>query len=331
MVWLIFLLSAGVLVIAAVQLSKQADVIAVRTHLGGAFVGTLMLAGATSLPELLTAINSINLGEPDLAVGTFFGSSIFNMALIGVLDLTYRQGRLLYRAAMSHALTGGVAMLLIGLASFFILAKLGVQIGWVGIDTLIIFLFYLLGAYMIQQNTPPSSDRVEIAETNQQSHPSLRNALIKFALATLVLIFVVPLLVNSSIEIATMIGLTTGFFGTALLALVTSLPEIVATFSALRMRAFDMAIGNLFGGNLFNMFALGIADVFYTQGSLFAALDETLVFAGLLALIMTSMALIGNLARIEKRIAGAIEIDALLLLITYVLGIFLLYQRGLNI
>ena len=64
--WIILFGSAAVLILAAVQLSRSGDVIATRTGLGGAFVGTLLLAGATSLPELLTAISSIGQGEPEL-------------------------------------------------------------------------------------------------------------------------------------------------------------------------------------------------------------------------------------------------------------------------
>lgn len=333
MTWIIFFVSAAVLILAAVQLSRSGDVIAIRTGLGGAFVGTLLLAGATSLPELLTAISSIGQGEPQLSVGTFFGSSMFNMALIGVLDLMYRQGRVLFRAAISHALTGGLAILLTALAVFFIQADLDIRIGWIGIDTLIIFAVYLFGMYLIQQN---SKQHESVAETISPSHTpsetltSLTGAIVRFAVATLVLVLITPLLVSSSIEIAEITGLTTGFVGTALLAIITSLPEVVATFSAFRLKAFDMAIGNLFGSNIFNMFALGIADIFYTSGSLFTDLDVSLGLAGMLALVMTATALIGNLARVERRIAGVLEVDALLLLVAYVGGLFLLYQRGIG-
>jgi cation:H+ antiporter len=332
MTWIVFLVSAAVLVAAAIYLSKNADVIAKRTGLGGAFVGTLLLASATSLPELLTAVNSINQGEPNLSGGTFFGSAMFNMALIGVLDLFYRQGRLLHRVAISHALTAGVVMLLLATAVFFIQADLDVQLGIIGGETLVIFAFYLMGAYLIQQNSRLVDIETEISHTDtSRPLPLLGNAIVKFALAAGVLIFVVPVLVTSSIEIAEITGLTTGFVGTALLAFVTSLPEVVATFSALRFKAYDMALGNLFGANLFNMFALGIADLFYTQGSVFAALDPSLGFAGILALMMTAIALVGNLARVERRLLGILEIDALLLLLTYFGGLWFLYQRGIGV
>lgn len=332
MVWLTFFISTAILVLAAVRLSRDGDVIAVRTNLGGAFIGTLLLAGATSLPELLTAISAVNAGEPALSVGNFFGSSMFNMALIGALDLFYRQGRLLHRVAINHALTAGLAILLTTMAVFFIQAQLNFRVGWVGVDTLLILAVYIIGTFLIQQNNSGENPPASVAPESDLSHlPSLRRALIGFAGATVALVIVTPQLVDSSIEIAAITGLSTGFVGTALLAIVTSLPEVVTTIAAVRIRAFDLAVGNLFGSNIFNIFALGIADVFYTNGSLLLEVDASLSLVGLLALILTGLALVGNLTRVERRIAGIIEVDALLLLLTYIGGMFFLYQRGIGL
>ena len=79
MVWVIFVLTSVVIVFAATRLAKYGDVIAVRTRLGGIFVGTLVLAGATSLPEVLTTISALSKGAPDLAAGNLLGSNTFNM------------------------------------------------------------------------------------------------------------------------------------------------------------------------------------------------------------------------------------------------------------
>jgi cation:H+ antiporter len=94
------------------------NIIAVRTRLGGMFVGVLLMAGATSLPEVLTAISSINQGVPNLAAGNLFGSNMFNMFLLAVLDLVHRKERLLRKAALKHALSGSLTVFLIGLVVF---------------------------------------------------------------------------------------------------------------------------------------------------------------------------------------------------------------------
>lgn len=329
MIWLQFIISTILLVIAAVALAKYGDIIAARTNLGGLFIGTMLLAGATSLPELLTALNAINQGEPELTVGNFFGSSMFNMFVIGMLDLTYRRGSIFKRVAINHALTAGLAVLLTGLAVFFIEAKLFGQIGWIGIDSLLLVGFYFFGTYLIQQsnrgNLPPS----EAEPADLTGLPSLRTAIIGFLIAAGALVFLTPLLVDSSISIAEITGLSTGFVGVLLLAIVTSLPEVVTTISAARIGAYDLAVGNLFGSNIFNIFALAITDVFYTQGGLLVDLSPTLSLAGQLALMLTALALIGNLARVERRI-GFIEVDSVFILLFYIGGMIFLFSRGIG-
>ena len=73
MVWLTFLFSAALIVFAATQLAKHGDVIAVRTGLGGMFVGVLLLAGATSLPEVLTTISALFSGSAQSGSGQLVG------------------------------------------------------------------------------------------------------------------------------------------------------------------------------------------------------------------------------------------------------------------
>src|SRR3989304_2651446 len=122
MAWLIFLASSAVIVVAAIKLAQYGDVIAVRTQLGGMFVGALLVAGATSLPELVTAVSSIQQSVPNLAAGNFFGSNIFNRLLLPLLDIFGRKGRILRRGAFPPALTPPLAGSIIGLTVFFMLA-----------------------------------------------------------------------------------------------------------------------------------------------------------------------------------------------------------------
>mgnify|MGYP000396841488 CR=1 FL=1 len=101
-----------------------------------------------------------------------------------------------------------------------------------------------------------------------------------FGLATLALVVVTPIMVNNAIEIATLTGLSTGFVGTTLVALVTSLPELVTTISAGRIGAYDLAVGNLFGSNIFNIFTLALADLFFIRGRFLSRIPSALTMAG---------------------------------------------------
>ncbi len=157
--------------------------------------------------------------------------------------------------------------------------------------------------------------------------PSLRVGLIGFGLGALGLIIVTPWMVRASAQIAEITGLGTTFIGTTLVAVVTSLPELVTTIAAIKIGADDMAIGNLFGSNLFNMFAVGLTDVFYLQGRFLGVVDPAFLLVGMLGLLMTGLGLIGNLARLERRVLF-IELDALALMLLYFIGLWLLYSRG---
>ena len=328
MVWLIFMGSAAVIVLAAMQLAKYGDAIAERTKLGGMFVGTLLMAGATSLPELLTGINSLSQGVPNLAAGNLLGSNMFNMFVLAVLDLLFRQARILRRVAMRHALTAGLATLLIGMAAFFILAGVDLRIGWIGLDSLLLLAAYVVGVRLIQSGNPATGGEAA-SEAELEGVPSLRHALIGFFVAAGVLVAITPQLVRSSTEIAELTGLGTGFVGTTLVAMVTSLPELATTIAAVRIGAFDLAIGNLFGSNAFNMVALGLTDLFYLPGRFLGVIDPTFALVALLGLILTCLGLIGNLARVERRVLF-IEIDALIIFLVYLGGMWFLYTRGIG-
>lgn len=326
MVWVQFLLSAAMVVFAAIKLAQYGDIVAVRTKLSGMFIGTLLLAGATSLPELLSAINALAIDVPNLAAGSMFGSSMFNMFMLAILDLVNQQARILRQVAMNHALTASLANMMMGLAVFFLLANIDIKIGWVGLDSLLIIGVYLTGIRMIQQQggKPPSELPVD-----DEKIPSLRRGLLGFGAAALVLVFVTPWLVDSATQIAEVTGLSAGFVGASLLAITTSLPEAVATVAAVRIGAFDLAVGNLFGSNLFNMFALGLTDVFYREHFL-GVIDPRFALVGLLGLVLTSLGLVGNIARVERRLFF-VEVDALLIMLGYLLGMWFLYSRGIGV
>ncbi len=330
MIWVQFFASGLVIIVAAIQLARYGDVIALRTRLGGMFVGTLLLAGATSLPELLTSINAIEQGEPGLTVGNVFGSNMFNMFLLAVLGILYVRTHFLGRLGVVFALNAGMAVAITGLAMFFIVAQVDVQIGWVGLDSLV-----LIGGYVVVTRllfSGPSADSVAEPEAIADDVPSLRYALIGFALATVTLVAITPVMVRSAIKIAEETGLSAGFVGITLVAILTSLPEVVTSIAAARIGAYEMAAGNLFGSNTFNIFTLGVTDFFMTEGRFLEAVSADMMLAGTIALLLTHVALLGilfrNVAPREARVL-VVEIDSLLIAIGYFAGMILIYDRGL--
>ena len=325
MIWFQFAVSALLIAFAATQLAKYGDVIAIRTRLGGMFIGVLLMAGATSLPELLSSYNAIRLNAPSLAAGDLLGSNNMNMFLLAIIDLASRNERALRKAAFKHALTGSLAVFMIATVLFFKLAEINIKIGWVGLDSLLIIAFYVIAVRLIHSNADHVDQPKE--EEIEEGLPSLRAGIIGFALAAAALVLVTPVMVSSANEIAELTGLGTTFIGTTLVAFTTSLPEAVTTLAAIKIGANDMAIGNLFGSNLFNMFVIGLNDIFYTQGSFLTAINPSLLLVGVTGILMTGLGLIGNLAKLEKRI-WFIEVDALALLVLFFSSLVLLYTKG---
>jgi cation:H+ antiporter len=118
--------------------------------------------------------------------------------------------------------------------------------------------------------------------------------------------------------------------GVTLFAFVTSLPEVVTMLVSVRLGAFDMTVGDLFGSSIFNMLALAITDGFYVQGLFFSDINANFALTGLIVVLLINLALVGNLARLERRI-WFVELDALLIILSFMSfigGMILLYQRG---
>jgi cation:H+ antiporter len=97
LVWMQFVICLAIIVVAGSRLSKDADIIAEKTGLGRVWVGIVLLATVTSLPEIATGISSVTLvNKPDLAIGDLFGASLINLTILAVIDVLYKKGPILH-------------------------------------------------------------------------------------------------------------------------------------------------------------------------------------------------------------------------------------------
>ena len=153
LLWFQLLAAAAIILFASNFLAKSADVIAIKTGLGRSFVGVVLLATATSLPELGLGISAIAwLDAPDLAAGDAFGSNIFNLLIIGLLDLYWRDGPILNRVGTTSIIIGGLGILMISLAAvaIFVHASTNAFSGWYVSPVSIVIIVAFIGAmYLI--------------------------------------------------------------------------------------------------------------------------------------------------------------------------------------
>lgn len=333
--WAVFLVSAAVIVYAGTKLSRYGDQIADLTGLGGLWIGVVLMAGATSLPEVFTTVSASLLDAPDLAAGDLFGAGMTNMLTLGLIDLMHRQKRVWQQAAFEHALSAGLAMFLTGLAAFFILLGQDVKHIGIGSGSALLLLFYVLGMRIIFRQEAVKRHRreqekvVEGQANEEDKGPSkrerLKRAAFGFGFAAVALLIAAPFLAGSANEIAEQSGVSATFIGTSLVAITTSLPEFVTAVAAVRLGAFDLAVGNLFGSNAFNMAAFFFVDMAYRSGPLFNAVSDAHALTALWGILLMSVALMGIIYRVEKRYM-LIEPDSLVIILGYCLGLWLLFQ-----
>ena len=329
----VFAISASVVVAAGIVLAQAGDAIATRTGLGGLFVGMLLMAAATSLPEVVTDVSAALAGAPDLAVGDLFGSSMANMAILAIIDLAYGR-RVWPTIGLGHARLAAVA---IGLTAFVLMAIVSpvrLQIGWIGLESLAVVAAYVVAAWWMRHPTgAPSAAQPRLAAAREDlltptgwgaraSALPVRVHLLRFAAAAGVILISAPFVAQSAKGIAEETGIAQTFVGVTLLALATSLPELVASIAAVRIGAHDLTVGNLFESNAFNMTIVLFVDAAYVEGPVLAAVSPLQLLPGLGAVVLMAIALGAIVQGTTTRLRRG-EPDAVLLLLAYV-GLLLL-------
>jgi len=298
------------------------------TRLGRLWVGSVLLAAATSLPELATDVAAVRLGAVDMAVGDLFGSSLANMLILAIIDLMSPRRQVLQKVALDHVLAASLAMSLNALAAGFVAIRSTASLAGIGSASIVLLLAYVAGTRAVYRHaTREGAPRTpEVPERGDQRQPSTGRAVLGFGVAALVILTTAPAFAWSAQGIAEASGLGHTVVGTGLVGLATSLPEVVTCLAAVRMGAFDLAVGNLFGSNAFNMAILFVLDL-VQPGSLFAALDPGHVVSGLAAVVLMSLGVAAIAYRAKKRFA-MLEPDSLLIVITYCGALLLLYQHS---
>lgn len=334
MIWLEFGICAALLIAAATLLSRYGDMLAEKTGLGRVWVGAIMLAGVTSLPELASGVSAVAwLNAPNLAAGAILGSCLFNLALIALMDLLYQPGSILARAQEGHILSGGLGVLLLGLVAAG--ALLGPDINGVGVlgfslVSLAVVVLYLAGARLIARFEQRRLAEVlaKEAEARHYDQISAAHAYGAFVLSALAVVGLGIWLASIGDRLSAETGLSRSFVGNLFLAVSTSLPEVAASVAAVRLGAIDLAISNALGSNLFNVALLAVYDAADGRGNFWASLSQVNALAAVIAIMMTGVTIVSLIYRASPRTPSRITWDALALLSLYVGAMLVLYWMG---
>lgn len=333
LIWIEFSLCLIIILVAGRKVARYGDVIATKTGLGRLWIGLLLLATVTSLPEVFNGISAVVLVKaPDLTIGDLFGSNAVNLLILVLLDITYNSRPLLTAVSLRHLLPAGLSMVLVGFAALFILISTSdsdLGIGWIGIYTPIMILLFLfmMRVIFIRERQRPIEPRDE-ETTPEYEQISLRRTYLSFAIAAAFVIGAGIWLAFIGEDIAEDTGWKESFVGSLFIAFTTSLPEITVSFAALQLGAVDMSIANIIGSNMFNMIIIGIDDLFYNEGPVLAAVSNSHAFTGLIVLLMTGVFIAGLLFRSQRKTALRVSWYAPILVILFILGAYVSFTSN---
>ena len=331
MYWLEFFISAVIIILAGVRLTVCADRLSDQLRLGKVWIGIILLGVATSLPELAASLTAvISLRADDLALGNLVGSNYFNPMIIVIMDVVYRQGSVTNALVpnVSHRVSAQFAVLLTFLVIFDILligAFPAFHIGSLTVGSVLILAAYFTGIRRLAKlGMVPlviASGRDPAAGTKA----SIAGIWIQAAVSAAFVVAGAMWLARSADVIALETGLGRTFVGSIFLAVATSLPEIVVSLSAVKLGSLDLAIGNIFGSNMVNMFFVFLCAAAHRGRPLPAVVSPTHMFTAALSIFLMYIALKGISARNKKTFLG-LGWDSILMALVFIFGTIFLYK-----
>ena len=304
---IVFLASAVSVLFFGTRLAIYGDALAFLTGWGRLFVGGMLIALATSLPELSTNISAVRLDppNPELAVGDIFGSNMVNMFILSAVALAFGGKLFLQKISPQQGYLIVVAASITGLAVLFSGLKLGVEELEIGLSSVILAIVFLVGMWWVYLKRPPpgyQGDGDDLTAVGM----SLTKAWILFLGVCVGVVVAGFFLAWSTDEIAETTGIASSTLGILLMALITSMPEVSSAVAAARMGAMDLCVAGLYGSCAFNVTILFYADIFYRDGILSNQAEPAhFVAAGIaVALMLVGLVLILSRARVKSAVAA---------------------------
>ena len=239
------------LVKGADWLVDGASAVAKRFGISDLVIGLTVVAFGTAMPEFVVNMVSVAQGSTDLAITNILGSNIINtFVILGITALVYPI------VAQKRSCDFDIPLSII--AGFLVLVFVAIQLpigeemrGIGRIGGIVLLLFF---CYFVYNTFRRTKDHPEEAETGKVKELSLVKAIVLISVGFIGLIVGGELIVKSAVDIATRCGVSEAIVGLTIVALGTSLPELATSVIAAAKHNSDIALGNVFGSNIFNVF-----------------------------------------------------------------------------
>lgn len=350
LVCMFFTAASAVVWFSGIRLSRYTNAIAKKTGTADVIMGTLLLGGVTSLPEVVTTITASSIGDAGIAVNNLFGGVALQVAVLAIADMTIRKRSITsFVGSQVVQLQAIVGILLIALSGCIIVVG-DASIYHIGVGSIMVLLVFTGGFYLINyfqsihwwKSDPLERDNIKTARENvreqiadkeaqeekEEEHETVQSFrsmwktklffyLVLSAMAVLAGGYAV---VQTGQVIADKTGLGSSLVGAILISLSTSLPELSTTISAVRLQEYRLAFSNIFGTNIFTIGFVFLADLFYKKGPILNEVNEFSLFAAILGIVLTAIYMIGLSLRLKKTLLN-MGYDSILVIITYLSGV----------
>lgn len=317
---------------AGKRVAKYGDIIAEKTGLGGLWIGLVLVAISTSLPEIFTGVGSIVFVDaPDLTFGNLFGANTYNLLNLAILDFLHRGAPLLSTVSTGQALTAGLSLLPPAIASVGILLSqkfTGLRFANISVFSFLILVFYLISIRKIYNFEKTQQQLLEQLQGEKEKvlkyeESNLKSVFVNYCVWALIIVGAGICLSYIGDELAGVLKVGQSFVGALLLGLSTTLPEITVSIAALRLGAKEMAVANMIGSNLFNIMIIFLNDLLYRKGDIFLKVSQHHIFNAWLIVIMTVIVIQALISKPKKKAFFNMSWYSLSLILVFIVGVYI--------
>ncbi|QMS84271.1 sodium:calcium antiporter [Candidatus Xianfuyuplasma coldseepsis] len=323
-----YVLLAFVVIYATSKLSYYVDELDKKTHISGALIGGVLLATITSMPEFITSITStMALNEPSLAFGNVFGSNIFNVVILAVADLLFLK-QMFFNKVKTQRTTNAfvIVMYIIFMFPLLISGFTGLDYGSFTLNILLTFNLISLLIVILYVFSIRSMNNDETEQSEEGSDLTYKKIGLMFFLWAVVVVLSSYFVTIVADQLGDALNLGASFAGAIFLGVATSLPELTAVMTLMKLRNHEAALGNIIGSNVFNMTIISVVDILNVNDDIFNELvtnteaRENVSYLLILGLINS---IILMLALLRKRSINKITyvLPSVLILIAYLVYI----------
>jgi len=258
MIYVLIIAGFALLVKGADLLVEGASSIARALKVSDLVIGLTIVAFGTSTPELVVNVFAAVKANADIAIGNVVGSNIFNILIIlglssMIFPLIVTHGTIWIEIPMTLA----AAVLLGLLANDYLLTHSGFQ-GLSRIDGLILLVCFAVFSYYVFRISGKEQDRIDAASETKRI--SMKKTILMIILGLAGLFVGAKFVVDGAVALATALGVSQSLIALTIVAAGTSLPELATSVVAAYKKNSDIAVGNIVGSNIFNIFfILGIS------------------------------------------------------------------------